>query len=480
MSTKTLFGMPLSDKAIRKGEKLKNKFAKKFGYTGKDEFPLIAKPNNVLGPILNLHDVFSEKEGLSLDSQRGMAIGTIRMGYGHYRIGMAIASAVHHAGYIPYWFDLLNFNSAGARMIRYLDYWYSFGSRISQKSKSFNRLFWDPLMGKWYRGLEKNYPVMATAEIFSDVYRQLDPGIPVLATHPFNAHGASFAGIKRVLNLIPDNCPLGFHLSPEALQIVQGPSEYFGFRTLRGMITPGIKKGIPQNQISAVGHYVDHELLAPLEEDVHNRILRMDKKEPRRVLISIGGAGAQQSLLVNIVKFILKWIKDGKLILFINFGDHKNALEYFRKNIPEFDNLLKLHTQWDETQQFVQKALNNEIMGTLHGFLHDNTYSAVYTTNLLMRPSDLLLTKPSELAFYPIPKLLLEHVGGHEAWGAIRASEIGDSTPECVGLDFTLQALNMLVEEDDLLKMYNEQIVKLKKIGIYDGAYRAVEIAREI
>jgi hypothetical protein len=58
----------------------------------------------------------------------------------------------------------------------------------------------------------------------------------------------------------------------------------------------------------------------------------MDKKEPRRVLISIGGAGAQQSLLVNIVKFILKWIKDGKLILFINFGDHKNALDIFEKH----------------------------------------------------------------------------------------------------------------------------------------------------
>ncbi|HOV32872.1 MAG TPA: hypothetical protein PLX23_05865 [Candidatus Hydrogenedens sp.] len=480
MSTKTLFGMPLSNKAIRKGEKLKNKFAKKFGYTGKDEFPLIAKPNNILGHIINLHDVFSENEGIPLDTQRGMVIGTIRMGYGHYRIGMAIASAVNHAGYIPYWFDLLNFNSAGARMIRYLDYWYSLGSRISQKSKSFNRLFWDPLMGKWYRGLEKNYPVMATAEIFSDVYRQLGINIPVLATHPFNAHGASFAGIKKVLNLIPDNCPLGFHLSPDALQIVQGPSEYFGFRTLRGMITPGIGKGIPQNQIFAVGHYVDHELLAPLEEDTQNRLLRMDKKEPRRFLISIGGAGAQQSLLINIVKFLWKWIKDGKLILFINFGDHKNALEYFQKNIPDFDSLLKLHTQWDETQQFVQKALNNEITGTLHGFLHDNTYSAVYTTNLLMRPSDLLLTKPSELAFYPIPKLLLERVGGHEAWGAIRASEIGDSTPECVGLNFTLQVLNMLIEEDDLLTMYNEHIVRLKKIGIYDGAYRAVEIAREI
>ncbi|HOQ32182.1 MAG TPA: hypothetical protein PLA12_06695 [Candidatus Hydrogenedens sp.] len=479
MSHKTLFGIPLSDKTIKKGEKLKKKFAKKFGYTGTDEFPLIAKPNDILSPFINLHDVFSEKEGVPLDPNKGMAIGTIRMGYGHYRIGMAIASAVNYAGYIPYWFDLLNFNSAGARMIRYLDYWYSLGSRISQKSKLFNRFFWDPLMGKWYRGLEKNYPVMATAEILSDVYRQLDSNIPVLATHPFNAQGASFAGIKRVLNLIPDNCPLGFHLSPHALQIVQGPSEYFGFRTLRGMIPPGIGKGIPQNQIKAVGHYVDHELLAPLEEDVQNRISRMDKKEPRRFLISIGGAGAQQDLLVNIVKFLWKWIKEGKLILFVNFGDHANALEYFKKNIPQFEDLLILHNQWEETKQFVKKAINNEITGTLHGFLHENTYSAVYTTNLLMRPSDLLMTKPSELAFYPIPKLLLERVGGHEAWGAIRASEIGDSTPECVGLDFTLQVLNMLVEEDDLLKMYNEQILLLKKIGIYDGAYKAVEIALE-
>ncbi len=479
MEKKLLFGMPLSEKTIRKGEGLKRKFAKKFGYTGKDEFPLIARQNSVLGPIINLHDVFSEKDGTPLDPKKGMVIGTIRMGYGHYRIGMAIASAVNHAGYIPYWFDLLNFNSAGARMIRYLDYWYSLGSRISQKSKLFNRLFWDPLMGKWYRGLEKNYPVMATAEILSDVYRQLDPDIPVFATHPFNAHGASFAGKKRVLNLIPDNCPLGFHLSPNALQVVQGPSEYFGFRTLRGMITPGIGKGIPHNQIRAVGHYVDHELLVNLEDDTQSRISRIDKKKPRQFLISIGGAGAQQDLLVNIVKFLMKWIKDGKLVLFINFGDHKNALEYFKKHIPQFEDMLILHSQWEETKEFVNKALKNEFTGSLHGFLHENTYSAVYTTNLLMRPSDLLITKPSELAFYPIPKLLLERVGGHEAWGAIRASEIGDGTPECVGLDFILQVLNMLIEEDDLLKMYNEQIVNLKKIGIYNGAYRVVELALE-
>ncbi|MCX8066103.1 MAG: hypothetical protein N3G21_13205 [Candidatus Hydrogenedentes bacterium] len=479
MNSKKVFNIEISEKTIRKGEKLKRRFAKKFGYTGKDEFPLISKPNPYLGTFINLHDVYSESTGTPLNPEKGMVIGTIRMGYGHYRIGMAIASAVNHAGYIPYWFDLLNFNSAGARMIKFLDYWYSLGSRISQKSKLFNNLFWDPLMGKWYKAFEKNYPAIISSEIMSDVYKNLDPQIPVLATHPFNSHAAVYAGHKNVLNLIPDNCPLGFHLSPGALQIVQGPSEYFGFRTLRGISRPGIGVGISPNEIRAVGHYVDHELLVNLEKDTEKRVLRIDKKEPRQVLISIGGAGAQQELLINLVKFLWNRIRDGAVKLFINFGDHNKALDYFKKQIPEFETHLKLHNKWEDTCNFIEKTINESPKESLHGFLHDNTYSAVYTTNLLMRVSDFMITKPSELAFYPIPKLLLQRVGGHEAWGAIRASEIGDSTPECEGLEFTLQVLNTLIEDDDLLKMYNEQIVKLKQIGTYDGAYKVVEIALE-
>ncbi len=477
METRRAFNIEISPKTVKKAEKLKRKFAKKFGYTGKEVYPLISKPNPYLKDFINLHDVFSESTGTPLDPEKGMVIGTIRMGYGHYRIGMAIASAVNYAGYIPYWFDLLNFDSAGARMIKYLDYWYSLGSRISQKSKLFNKLFWDPLMGKWYKAFEKNYPAIVASEIMSDVYRQLDPKIPVLATHPFNSHGAVYAGHKNVLNLIPDNCPLGFHLSPGALQIVQGPSEYFGFRTLRGMTKAGIGVGIPKDEIIAVGHYVDHELLVNLESDTQKRISRIDKKEPRRILISIGGAGAQQDLLVNIVKFLWNKIKEGTVILFINFGDHTKALEYFKRQIPKFEPNLQLHNNWEDTCKFIEKAINERPAQPLHGFLHDNTYSAVYTTNLLMRASDFMITKPSELAFYPIPKLLLQRVGGHEAWGAIRASEIGDGTPECEGLDFTLQVLNMLVEEDDLIRMYNEHIIKLKAIGVYNGAYRVVEIA---
>ena len=48
-----------------------------------------------------------------------------------------------------------------------------------------------------------------------------------------------------------------------------------------------------------------------------------------------------------------------------------------------------------------------------HGFFHKNIFEAVYCTNLLMRSADVLVTKPSELAFYPVPKLFIRRVGGH-------------------------------------------------------------------
>jgi hypothetical protein len=113
----------------------------------------------------------------------------------------------------------------------------------------------------------------------------------------------------------------------------------------------------------------------------------------------------------------------------------------------------------------------------LHVFLHDNIFHAVYATNLLMRVTDVMITKPSELAFYPVPKIFNERVGGHEMWGAIRSAELGDGTVETRTVAQTLQAIDLLTDETDLLELYCEQIVKHKSIGTYDGAYRCVELA---
>jgi hypothetical protein len=88
-----------------------------------------------------------------------------------------------------------------------------------------------------------------------------------------------------------------------------------------------------------------------------------------------------------------------------------------------------------------------------------------------------LVTKPSELAFYPVPKLFIRRVGKHEMWGAIHSAEMGDGTLECRDIPHTLQMVDLFLNEDDILNDMCENIITNKSIGLYDGAYKVVEIA---
>ena len=71
--------------------------------------------------------------GVNFD-EKSIIIGNIRMGFGHYRISMAIASAARSMGYDPYWFDLCSFSSTTCgKIIAGQNELYSLGSRLSQK-----------------------------------------------------------------------------------------------------------------------------------------------------------------------------------------------------------------------------------------------------------------------------------------------------------------------------------------------------------
>ena len=65
----------------------------------------------------------------------------------------------------------------------------------------------------------------------------------------------------------------------------------------------------------------------------------------------------------------------------------------------------------------------------------------------------------------------------HEMWGAIHSAEIGDGTLECRDIPHTLQLIDLFLKEDGLLFDMCDNIVKNKSIGIYDGAYKVVELA---
>lgn len=482
METQTevkLFGNVIPPGQVRRGEKILRKMEKKFNYRAEESYTLSAADNRTLGRFFTLKNVTPDMPGEPLDEEKGVIIGTIRMGYGHYRIGLALASAAAAMGYTPYWFDLLAFNAPGAKMIEYIDKWYSIGSRLSQKSALFNRFVWDPLFGKAGRLLERNYPMMHASKILSNLYGTVPHSIPVVGTHPWTALGALYAGHPNVVNVIPDNCPLGFHLAEGSYHTVQSPSAYFRLRSMAAMGRKGQRmQGMSTDELAYAGHYLDHELVANIEDDCAARIARLERKEPRRLLVSVGGAGAQFPLFLSLVRHSLPLAKAGKAAVFFNFGDHEKVWTALCKECPEFRDKVTLHTDWEETIAFAQAAATGTVTG-IHAFLHKDIFAAVYATNLLMRVSDVLLTKPSELAFYPIPKLFLQRVGGHEAWGAIRGSEIGDGTVECEDAAQATQAMDLFVNEDDLMRLHCSQILKLKEEGVYNGAYKAIEWAME-
>lgn len=477
MNEKRIFGASISERRVRQAEKWVARMRRRYGEPDRSLRMALAD-SPVLGAIYGTRDVVENRgEHPDPDWSRAVLIGTIRMGYGHYRIAMAFADAARAAGLTPCWFDLLAFDAPAARMIRDMDRWYSLGSRISQRSTLFNRLVWDPLMGKWYRRLERNYPSMALGELIAPLYGDIPRDVPVLASHPFVAHGAAHAGMEHIINIIPDNCPLGFHLSARGVQVVQSPSAYYKFRTLRGMLPPGAPgTGVPPEQLFLAGHYVDVTLLDHLEEDMARRIARINARAPRRLLVSAGGAGAQRDLYETMLWRLMPRVRAGEVLLLFNFGDHHAMAQDLLDAVPGLRELAVIHDHWDETRAFAEHlATSTDPIAGARVFLHAGPREAVCATNLLTRGADLLLTKPSELAYYPIPTLFLPRVGGHEAWGAIRGAELGYGTPECENEDEVARALDLVIREDDLLRLYCDHIPRLARIGVYDGARRVIE-----
>jgi hypothetical protein len=246
---------------------------------------------------------------------------------------------------------------------------------------------------------------------------------------------------------------------------------------MRGFDESGrVMDPVPADAIYYVGHHVDHELVENIEVDCAARLRRMWNNEPRRFLLTMGGAGAQRELFRAVIEHCIPLIRADKVALLVNLGDHGDNWDWLQAELAQQRDLIQTHFSWEDTQAFADAIHTGSARG-LHVFLHDNIFHAVYATNYLMRAVDVMITKPSELAFYPVPKIFNERVGGHEMWGAIRGAELGDGTVETRTIPHTLQAIDLLAGDPDLLALYCDCIVKNKSIGIYDGAYKCVALA---
>ena len=466
-----IFGNKIPEKVLKKADKSQAKYLKKHGDDRNKTYHLELKPIKTLSHLGVENLVLSDKP-LTLP-HKAVVVGNIRMGFGHYRISIAIASCAKALGYQPIWMDLASFDATGSKMIRDQNALYSTASKISQKSKLFNALVWEPLNSEGFRKITYNAADQRNSELLAPLYRDLPKNVPFVATHAWPAQGAIHAGLTHVVNAIPDNWPMALHLSEGSIHVVQTPRAYFGYKMLDGFDKVPLKP-MGEDDIKLVGHYVDHELVENVEEDCKARMLRRDEGKPMRILLSVGGAGAGEKQFLAMLEHLLPLTKNGKVALFLNLGDHKAMYDKLVAKLPELSSATKFFNEYEKLQSFV------EDMGEVKGVYlvqNDDIFEAVYSTNLLMRRIDLMVTKPSELVFYPVPKIFQRHIGGHEVYGGIYGEQLGDATYECPDAKSMNRMLDALIEDRVLYKSLCKRIMTLKEQGVYNGGYEAVKLA---
>ncbi|MBR0140322.1 MAG: hypothetical protein IJM17_08575, partial [Firmicutes bacterium] len=460
---------------VRQAEASKQKYITKYGDDSGADYRFAAEDIPALD-FMGAKNLVLSNEPAPL-AENALIVGNIRMGFGHYRISIAMASCARALGFTPYWLDLAGFDATGSKMIREQNALYSKASRISQKSFLFNRLFWEPLNSEGFRKLTYNAKDQKNSELLVPLFASLPKDVPYIATHVWPSQAAVHAGLTHVVNAIPDNWPMALHLSEGAIHTVQTDFAWLGYKMMNGFAKTPLK-GIPGDELKMVGRYVDHELLKDLEEDNRARQARANGAGPLRFLLTVGGAGAGYSQFLSMVKHLLTHVNAGRAAVFINCGDHKDVLEKLQKDLAGTP-MRCFIDDYEGLKAFAGSIRNGKAEG-LTAVCCGDIFKAVYATNLLMPVSDVLITKPSELAYYPIPKIFMKHIGGHEVYGAICSQEAGDGTFECPDERSMNAMIDRIIEDHGIYCHMCSRIDEMKAWGAYDGGYRCVKLAAGI
>ena len=398
-----------------------------------------------------------------------LIIGTIRMGFGHHRIAYAASSWAVASGRTTYFHDLLNIDSPEAKLIKDMDALYSKGSRLATElGGSVEKIWGSFTKGGDESALRVSYQL---AEHLRPILLGLPKDTPIIATHCFVGLAAVALGFTKVINLVIDNHAQWFIVVPGAYNLVQGPSNYHNL----------LRMGVPADRLQIAGAWIPKDMVDGIEADTAARIARAKARKPRRLLIPVGGAGAQKTFVTSFVVALKEQLEAGKVELFLNAGDHEHmrvafiqALETIGWSYDTVDTMAGVEAFAEK----LRKGGSPKKSVTLFAF--SDYFPAVATTDVLSRVADVLCCKPSELAFYPVPKLMIRRVGDHEAYSALRASELGDGTLELREVPEAMAYVEQMNAGPDLLTTMNNCIVANKKIGLYDGCKNAVKLAQEL
>ncbi|HMV76465.1 MAG TPA: hypothetical protein PK453_03375 [Leptospiraceae bacterium] len=423
-------------------------------------------------PLEILPDVklLKNEVGFPLQNQeKSLVVGTVRMGYGHHRMAYALYTWGLKKYSQIYLHDLIGLGSKESDAIKDVDGFYSQMSRAASEMGGMIEWSWGMLMSQG--GISSLHTSLAFAKRYVNLMGNISRDNPYISTYPLNGQIAVEAGVKKVIHLIPDNYPQYYLLVPGALNLVQSPAAYLKF----------IEMGFPKENLSIAGHWVSEKIGANSIFHSECRLERAEKKLKRRITLAIGGAGAQKNFTKSLLESLKESLLKDKFQLFINTGDHSGLFHELKDHcksigIPfdEVTDRVSMETFLKDAELSKMTDLNRKSLVFFH---FEDYFTAFSATDDLICVSDILMTKPSELAFFPIPKIFIRRVGDHEAASAFRSMELGEGTMECREVEHTVEMVNILTGADDLFRRMCECIIRNSREGIYDGAKRAIEQA---
>ena len=285
-----------------------------------------------------------------------------------------------------------------------------------------------------------------------DVALRLKPltdGIPlditVVATHAVAGHIAVEAGFRKVINLVVDNYAQHFNAVPGAINAVQAGALGAAYAKLG-------------YQTVLAGHWADRRSAEGIHTDTARRMKRIHSKAVRRLVIAIGGAGAQATFVIELLAALQPGMAAKTWHVVLNCGDAKETQTRIQAAAATLRGVeVQVLDTWDPISRIWAKD-NEEQSSALTLICVNDRTQAIATTDILIPRSDMACFKPGELAFIPAPKLLIRRVGAHEAASAVRAAELGDATAELRTKEDFEKTIH-LVETTDLLSQMNRAVV---------------------
>ena len=202
-----------------------------------------------------------------------------------------------------------------------------------------------------------------------------------------------------------------------------------------------LEYGVPEKNIFAVGFPLPKENLGGeslkiLKKDLGRRLPNLDpqriflnqyrahikrhigkqnyKTKPSRPLTltyNVGGAGAQSEIGIQIINSLRKKIANGEVIVNLVAGTHLDITEFFHQKIKD----IGMHDEIGKGIKIIYSLDKHE-------------YFALF--NELLRETDILWTKPSELSFYTalgLPLILTPPIGAQEVFNRKWLLDIGSA-----------------------------------------------------